>query len=123
MDRAFLVIGQLKLADNTASGNLHDDSLGRLSVLNEHHMRAPDGLSGVNLRSLRRLIAPNGLSVLVNFGHAILMGHEHVAVGHQHSIADFATLQLVLIGPAHLSVLYDEHASLLALPGIEEVMT
>ena len=119
---SFLVDGQLKLAHDAALGDFHHHGLSRFAVLHKHHMRPADRLDGVNLRSFRRRIAPDGLRGLCHLSYAILMGHQDMSVAHQHGIADLTALQPVLIGPAHLSVLHDEHPSLLALSGIEEVM-
>ena len=122
MHRAFSIGGQFKLTDDATLRNRHDHRLGRPSVLHEHHMTASDGLNGVNLSALGRVILPDGLALLSDLGHAILVGHEDMAVAHQHGIADLASLQLVIVTPGHLSVFDDEHTALLALSGIEEVV-
>ena len=121
--RAPFVRRQHKLPHDFATGNLHHHCLGRLAVLHEHHVLASDGLHGVNLRTLRCRILPDGLSVGIHLGHPILMGHQYVSVRHQYGVANLAALQLVLITPADLSVPDDEHAALLALPGIKEIVS
>ena len=119
---AFFVGGQLKLAHNPALGNFHHHRLRRPPVLHKHHMLPADGLYGVDFRSLGGGIAPQGLAGLRHLGHSVLVGHQNVAVGHEHGIADFAALQPVVVAPRHLPVFHHEHSPLLALPGIEEVV-
>ena len=52
----------------------------------------------------------------------VLMGHQYMSITQKHGIADFTTVQPVLISPVHLSIFHNEHPSLLTLPGIEKVM-
>ena len=122
VDGALLARRQLKLAHDARRGNLHDDTLGRAAVLDEHHVATAYGLYGVNLGALGGGILPDGLALLRHLGDAILVGQQDVSIFHQHGVADLALVQPVLIGPADLSVLDDEHAALLALPGVEEVV-
>ena len=51
------------------------------------------------------------------------MGHKDMAIGHEYGIADLAAFQLVVITPGHLPFFDDEHPALLALSGIEKVVT
>ena len=66
---------------------------------------------------------PNSPSVGIHLRHTILMGYEDMPVGHEHRIADFAATQQVLVAPADLSILHDEHPPLFALSSIEELMS
>ena len=121
--RALFAGWEFELPDDVEARNLHHHSLGGASVLHKYHVGAADGLDGVYLSSLRRSILPDGLSVSVHFGHAILMSHKDMPVCHQHGIADFATAQSVPVTPADLSVLDYEHTALLALPRIKEIVS
>jgi len=47
-------------------------------------------LYGVNLASLRSIIAPDGVAVLVKFGNTVLVGNEYVTVGQQYGVANLA---------------------------------
>ena len=122
MYRPLLIRWQSELTNNSTARNLHYHSFGWFPVLHKDHMCLADGLDGMNLSSLRSLIAPHRLSVIGHFGHAILMSHKDMPISHQHGIADFATFQLVQITPTYQSVLDDEHATLLALPCIKEIV-
>ena len=121
--RTFWRSGQLKLTHYCRRWNRHYDSLCRLSVLHKDNMILAYWLDGMYLCSFRRSILPYGISVLCHLCHAILMCHQYVSVPHQDSIAYLATLQLVLISPRHLPVLYNEHPALLTLPRIKEIVT
>lgn len=123
MNGALLIVGYLELTHDATIGYLHHYHLGGFAILHKHHMMATDGLDGVYLGSLGGSILPHGLTFLRHFGHTILMGHEDMTIGHQHGIAYLTTLQMVIVTPRHLSVFDNEHAALLALTGIEKVVT
>ena len=82
-----------------------------------------DGLQSVNLGAFGGSIAPKGLSLLVHLCYTILVSYHDVAIAQEDCIADFAALQPIVVAPLYLTVFDDEHASLLALTGVEEVMS
>ena len=84
-------------------------------------MGAAYRLYGVNLASLGSIIAPDGVAVLVEFSNTVLVGNEYVTVGQQYGVANLAA-SLLLVSPAYLSILHDEHTQALTLSGIEEVV-
>ena len=124
----FLRDGEFKFTYNVFRRDFHDDRLCRLSVLHEHHMGASNRLKSMDFRAFRCFVVPQCLAVVEvlacgDFRNSVLMSHEDMSVGEQYGVADFTTSKFVAVSPSQLTVLDDEHTPLLALSGIEEVVT
>jgi len=113
--------GQVEGQIDGVAGRVEDDEFSRVAVFDKQHIIRTNPLGGVNFGVARGVEIPDDLLVGVDFGHAVLVGKEHVAAGKQGGIADFPR-RGVLIGPDNFAIAHDAHALLLALAGIEEIM-
>ena len=82
---------------------------------------SPIGLDGVDLSVGRGVVVPRDLFIGRDFGDGELVGEEDVAVGEHEGVADFS-LAIVGVGPGDLAAADDEHAFLLCLARVEEVV-
>ena len=105
-----------------AGDDIHDHNLGGIAVLHVEDAVLADRPRGVHLGALRSVVVPEHLFVPVDQRDAELVREEHVAIGKQHGIADFALRRAIVKLPGDLSFSHDVHILRLGLSGVEEIM-
>ena len=113
---------QPELDARRARLDVHDTQNRRIAILDEDHMILSDGLSGMRLRALRRVVMPEHLLVPRQQGHTKLMREQDVAIRHQDRIADLALAVRIDVLPDHFPAPDNEHPMLLLFARVEKVV-